>query len=328
MATKDAKKVSSGLKNVLSVIFSLIVWIGIIAGPIVFFLKNSNDIPNMKFIFGKGKNKVPKDVPYFRDIPCNKDLFRAYAIASIYKINKNKMDFLGSILLKWIKNGTARIEKKVKGIFNKETSCVVLTGKKVFENPMEEELYNMLYQASGDGILEPNEMKKYCKKNYSKVIKWYDDVIKSEVEKLGKEGKIYDTPGILARQYYIYDGLYEEALQVGGLKRYLNEYTLISDRAPIEVQLFEEYLMYAQIFGIADKVAKDFKDLYPDMVENLDYDFNDIIVINLFSTSASSSVYSGMSTAGGGGSSFGGGGGGSFGGGFGRRRRTLKCCTF
>ena len=53
--------------------------------------------------------------------------------------------------------------------------------------------------------------------------------------------------------------LKQEAIELAGLKRYLNEYTLIKERQAIEVQLFEEYLIYAQIMGIAKKVAKEFK---------------------------------------------------------------------
>ena len=43
---------------------------------------------------------------------------------------------------------------------------------------------------------------------------------------------------------------------LAGLKRYLNEYTLIKEREAIEVKLFEEYLIFGQIMGIANKVAK------------------------------------------------------------------------
>ena len=53
--------------------------------------------------------------------------------------------------------------------------------------------------------------------------------------------------------------LREQAIQIAGLKRYLKEYTLIKDRQAIEVKLFEEYLVFAQMLGIAKEVAKDFE---------------------------------------------------------------------
>ena len=81
--------------------------------------------------------------------------------------------------------------------------------------------------------------------------------------------------------------------------------------------------MYAQIFGIADEVAKQFKKLYPEIVQNMDsmgFDYDDIILINMMSASGIQGASTARSRAesyssGGGGFSSGGGGGGSFGGG-------------
>ena len=115
----------------------------------------------------------------------------------------------------------------------------------------------------------------------------------------------------------------DEAEQLMGLKNFLKDFTLINTREPIEVNLWDEYLMYAQIFGIADEVAKQFKKLYPEIVQNMDsmgFDYDDIILINMTSASGIQGASTARSRAesyssGGGGFSSGGGGGGSFGGG-------------
>ena len=84
--------------------------------------------------------------------------------------------------------------------------------------------------------------------------------------------------------------------------------------------------MYAQIFGMADEVAEQFKKLYPEVIEAMNtqnFDYGDLVFIRTLSNTgistaaaksaavARASSYSG----GGGGFSSGGGGGGSFGGG-------------
>ena len=78
------------------------------------------------------------------------------------------------------------------------------------------------------------------------------------------------------------------------------------------------------LFNIADKVAKQFKKLYPELLENNNYGYtiNDILFINMLSYSSMNTATSSMQRArnyssGGGGFSAGGGGGGSFGGGSG-----------
>ena len=81
--------------------------------------------------------------------------------------------------------------------------------------------------------------------------------------------------------------------------------------------------MDAQIFGIADEVAEQFKKLYPEIIADMDsigYDYGDIIFINTITRDGIRSASTAKSRAesyssGGGGFSSGGGGGGSFGGG-------------
>ena len=73
--------------------------------------------------------------------------------------------------------------------------------------------------------------------------------------------------------------------------------------------------MFAYIFGIADKVAKQLKELYPEVLVNNDIDYGTLVYINHISTSSVSAASSARSSSGGGGYSSGGGGGGSFGGG-------------
>ena len=117
--------------------------------------------------------------------------------------------------------------------------------------------------------------------------------------------------------------MYEEAVRFAGLKKFLTEFSRISEREPIEVNLWQEYLVYAQMFGIANEVMSQFKKLYPEIVSQMDemnYGGNYIYIVDDFSRSAYQAATTAKSEAssyssGGGGFSSGGGGGGSFGGG-------------
>ena len=288
--------------------------------------------------FGKEGKKIPKDVPYFRDIPCGKDIYRAYYIGYQYDIIKNKTDILGAIILKWLKDGLIRIEEKETGvIFKKENAVIVLTetDPEKFSESKEKELFQMLYQASKDGYLESKEFEKWCEHSYSKILSWFDKIIEREKTKLVQEGLIEEKEEVKmkifkSKKYIATYELKQEAIELAGLKRYLNEYTLIKQREAIEVQLFEEYLIFAQIMGIAQKVAKQFKDIYPEVIQQSNFTSYDYIVfINMSSHRGISAAQSAKSRAesyssGGGGFSSGGGGGGSFGGGGGGRRLPLK----
>lgn len=287
--------------KIISVIFSLLFTIFplfIIIFFITMFSKSGT-----KFSFGGTGNRVPKDVPLFRDIPCKGDVFRTYFIAYNYNLMKKKEDFLGAILLKWLKENKVKIEKKEVGkIFKKEDTCIILNSSSTFNNELEQSLHSMFYKASKDGILEEKEFEKWCSSHYSEVLGWFDKVLDYQRDILVQEGKITIEEKtsfkiFKAKTYVVDSSLMEEAKELKGLKKFLEEFTLIDKREAIEVALFEEYLIFAQILGIADKVAKQFKKLYPEIIEAYNYDFNDILLIHTISNAGISKAYSARSRA-------------------------------
>ena len=269
-----------------------------------------------KIKFGKTSKKIPKEVNYFRDIPCNKDLYKAYWISKTYKINKKDTDLLGAVLLKWLKEGKIEIKKEIKeGIFKKEKSSIVLKQNLEFELYFEQELYNMIYEASIDGVLEAKEFKRWASDNYTELYDWFKKVLDFETEKFELEGKLTK---LSHNKYETTELLLQEAIELKGLKKFLEDFSRIYEKNPIEVKLWQEYLIFAQIFGIAEKVAKDFKDIYPDIIpDNYIDDLDFVYFVSYTGMNSASSAKSRAESydSGGGGFSSGGGGFGSFGGG-------------
>lgn len=273
-----------------------------------------------------------KSAPFYRDIPCGGNVERAFYISTLYRLTNKDADFFGALLLKWLKKDIISIQpasevdnQKVNQIHNmmkvveeKRRSIILKnTGDSCdFDSQKERDIYNMMREASKDGILSQDEFEKWCNKNYNKIFKWLENVKEEERDELVNEGKITK---LKRNKYQAESALTNDAMQLAGLKRFLKEYTLIKERTPIEVKMFEEYLIYAQIFGIAKEVQKAFKDLYPDIVSESCYSsYDDINFIYMYSNSAMESAARAQANAyssGGGGFSSGGGGGGSFGGG-------------
>lgn len=335
MADKGATKYKDSNDNFLTILTNIFIWCFKIFVFIFMIseinkgIKNAaNKVGTKTFNFGPQGKVLPKDVPNYRDIPFNKDIFRTFWIAESYKLNKNKTDFLGAILLKWLKEQKISIKKVETGLIKKkEETAIDLTKEVTFDNSLELNLYNMMKEASRDGILESKEFERWCNDNYSKILSWFDKVIDSETEKLVSEGKIIVQEKtsfkiFKVKEYIIDSSLKEEAIKLKGLKNFLEEFSRIDEKEAIEVSMWEYYLIYAQILGIADKVAKQFKKLYPEIIENMEYGYTygDIMFIHMISHSGMRSATTSQQRAqsyssGGGGFSSGGGGGGSFGGG-------------
>ena len=163
------------------------------------------------------------------------------------------------------------LEQRESGkIFKKENAVIILneTNPDMIENEQEKEIFKMLYEASKDGILESKEFEKWCNVSYSRILKWFDNILDKQRDILVNEGLIIAEEKtsfkiFTSTIYTATPELKKEAIELAGLKKYLKEYTLIKDREAIEVVIFEEYLIYAQIMGIAKEVAKEFKDIYP-----------------------------------------------------------------
>lgn len=196
-------------------------------------------------------------------------------------------------------------KRKFGKIFKKEDTCIILDPNFenfYFDNIFENKLYKMFFTASKDGILEGREFEKWCSKNYDQILNWFDSVLDYERDLLIKEGKIFaqdiTTLKIFkSKKYVVNSSLMDEAKELKGLKKFLEEFTLIDKREAIEVTLFEEYLVFAQILGIAKKVASQFKKLYPELIENYNYDYDDIFLIYAISNSGISSANTARSRA-------------------------------
>lgn len=297
----------------------------IIPFAIVFIAARSSIINGYGYINNKTISK--KNTPLFRDIPCNKDIYYANTLAKLNNeifTSYKETNIFGAIILKWVKENKIRFINQTKGIFNKETSSIDLTLNPTFDNALEKELFDIMYTASKDGILDAKELENWCKTNYSKFFGLFSRIDKVTYYSLTSSNHIYKRKNKeeCKRKNVMDDTIYEESMKLYGLKLFLDEFSKIDTREVLEVHIWDEYLMFAYIFGIADKVAKQLKNLYPEILTNQDnyVDFDTLMYINHISTRSVNAASTAKSRAesyssGGGGFSSGGGGGGSFGGG-------------
>ena len=328
MANDGAKKYEVSLfekiMNVIVMILPFLIFGGVLIFIIIMIIKYSGTKKlGIKTIYID--KYIPNDVPYFREIPTNNNIDQAYWLSTLYGLNEKNTDVLGSYLLDWIRKGFITVQKRIKDGLFKDKEEQVLIFKPLNEVTLEGkelELYQMFLESTNDNILEPKEFEKWCSKNYEKFFSWFDDLLDSVSLGFEKNGllskKTYKRLCFTLTNDVIDNQLFEEAKKLKGLKKFLNDFSSIKDRSAIEVNLWQDYLIYAQIFGIAEKVAKEFKRLYPEVVTDVYYDnvvFVSYISVHSFNSANSARSAASNYSAGGGGFSAGGGGGGSFGGG-------------
>ena len=270
----------------------------------------------------KDNKKIDKNnTMMFRDIPCHKDIYYANALVMLNNFGYKETNIFGAIILKWVRQNKIAFRNE-KGVFNKETSSLDLTMSPTFDTTLEQELFDVMYKASGDGILETKELEKWCRKNYDKFFGIFKRITSEKIDDLKSAGHIYKRKdkSECKKHNVMDDTIYNDSKELYGLKLYLQEFSRMNTKEVMEVHLWDEYLMFAYIFGIADKVAAQLKNLYPEVLQNPEMDYNTVVFVNNISTRSVKAASAARSAAesyssGGGGFSSGGGGGGSFGGG-------------
>ena len=276
------------------------------------------------------KQAKSRSVTPYRDIPCGKDLVMFSRVLTDLRGDSEflKSTLISAYILKWLqKDVISVVEGPEKGIFKKtQTYKIVLTESPAILDLNERHLYNMLWEAAReDRILEKNEFQRYCKRNYSDVERWFDTVRDDGTQRLREKGLIRSErvaqKGLIPRKRNIetYTAAYNEELaRVNGFEKFLEDEDNMAEKSMIEVKLWDEYLVFAAVMGIADQVYRQAKLAVPQFDEHY-YGYDPYMAYMVASNfgeagargaAAGASSSDGSSSFGGGGSSFSGGGGG------------------
>lgn len=255
-----------------------------------------------------------KEVGWCRDIPFEGDLLQSEMVLEILGENR-KGSVAAAMILRMIHNSIIVVSKDERG--NVELSFND-NAPVAFSDESERELYDMMKEASGsDTILQRNEFKRWSKGHSSKVLVWSQN-LPLEGRRRAREASN------LAGKKFTAQGQ-RNARNLVGLRNYLNDFTLLKERGSAEAVLWKEYMVFAALFGIADKVARELKEIDPQAFEQqmaCDYDamYQTIYITRIMADSITNARVAAQTAAAGGGgmSSFGGGrgfSGGGFGGG-------------
>ena len=255
---------------------NLILYLGI-NFVIIFLIVFSVEKNRFKLIDGYDKLELPDDLPYCRDIPLL-SLEEAYFLCYLYGLVNNPSDLVGAMILKWIKED--KIVLKDNGV----NASIDMNKAVKFNNRFERKIYFKLLASSGSNyILEEKEFINFFKTD--EIINLFGNMLKHVEYTFLQKGLYKKIVFGTEYKYYLDKSLKEKAYQLAGLKNFLLDFSKINDRKGQEVSLWEDYLIYAQLMGIADKVEIQFENIYPDYNKFMKISvINNTILISLLST--------------------------------------------
>lgn len=299
---------SSLFETILGVIVTVGFWTALIWFITVFIKRK------------KAIKQFAKETGYFRDIPNNGKIDVSHYLAQTFDVSGDESLIIGALILSMINKGCIEPEKEeTAGLFGKVKESINLILIKEPDTSSELTLFNLLKESAGDdGILQEKELEKFSYKNPEKITGFVKAIKDSGEREFITLGGFSDGAGNCIK--HLSDKGKEELSEIIGLKKYLEEFTLIAEREINETIIWKEYMIYATLFGIANKVIKQFKEVYPEKLPEFEsYNRNVIIAYSYYHSmhrSAQRAIQAKRTSGGGGRASFGGGGGFS-GGGFG-----------
>lgn len=253
------------------------------------------------------RKRINDGLTWFRGIPFGGNLKKANEVMNCLRFFSTKYDgLLNAIVMRLISIGAIDVVNMPdkKGRMQQQLAINELNEEGQRQQSIVRQVHAILKEAAGDDhILQPKELKKWVRRHaYS---------LEGFVMDLKKSAKLKD---VAAQR--------EKVRELYGMRMFLKDFTLANERHAVEVKLWNEYLVWASLFGIAKQVKADMKKLNADF-STIDKQLaamdNDKIVpvisaALLSSTHRADRAIQSRNSGGGGSASHGGGGGHSGGG--------------
>ena len=239
---------------VLGMLGSLAVIIGGLIG--IFKLLNARKKKKLK--------KQMESVDYFRDAPNNGNLNVTYELGRSCGLCRDD-SLMGAYLLRLISDGS--LEPEGESDDPKQVRLRLVRPPHT-EDQYDDVFYTVLEAAAGsDGVLQPNELERYSDINVKPLSRFMDSCIREAKQTLIHngcfKGAVCNGPKDLTKEGK------RQLDEILGLKRFLLDFSLIYERGVKETVIWQDYMIYALMLGIADKVAPQIKKLYPDALPQI-----------------------------------------------------------
>lgn len=253
--------------SVLEVIVTILLSFGLPIGLIIWIRRIKMKRAEKK------RKKLAERFGYFRELPNEGMLSATYALGRMFDVCEDGA-ILATGMLRLIQLGCLTpVETQKVGFMGqtKDTISLKLTGSCHDKmNEYDEYLYTVLEGAAGsDAILQPKELERFANQN--------DKLLRAYIEKHDSAGRAYLSQKHCFKRWNIPAKLKDltpageqELGELMGFKRYLEDFSLVAERGVKEMPIWRELLSYAILFGIADQVADQMKELYPSLSLELD----------------------------------------------------------
>lgn len=210
-------------------------------------------------------NKRMKNAQYFRDAPNDGNLNVSYRLGRCSNLSEEDA-LVGTYLLRLVAQGCL---ESVEDAPDAEKVKLRLCHEPQSGNEYDDALYTILEAAAGtDGVLQPKEFEQFCSQNNIPIFRFVDSCEKNAMQTLIRGGCLKGAQCDNIKS--LTQAGQRELDELLGLKHFLLDFSLIQERGVKEAVIWQDYMVYALLLGIADQLAAQIRDLYPESVPHVE----------------------------------------------------------
>lgn len=210
-------------------------------------------------------NRRTNQVDYFRDAPNNGNLNVTHRLGAACELCRED-SLLGAYLLRLIGDGA--LEPEETGTDSPQVDLRLIRPPRN-DNAYDDAFYTILEAAAGaDGVLQAKELEQLSDRNAKPLAGFVDscrkDADRTMIRAGCYRGAVCEGVKSLTEQGQ------RQLDEILGLKRFLLNFSLIHERGVQETVIWQDYLIYAHLLGIADQVAPQIRKLYPEALPQVE----------------------------------------------------------
>ena len=245
--------ISNHISIKLIIIIASIIVVSVLIVIIISFLSRHKKVREFVGIDTVNNTELVKyeDCDYYKDIP-SYNLYKVGFLSSYFGISRNRSDLVAAFMLKWIYDGFVDVFPDDSKPFIRLNYDSLMD-----EVQLDKDLYEMLRESSVHNIIDGSKLERFASNHYLRVMTWFnmgvsntitDEFVVGNVKRINKMGKMH---------LELQQGLINEATQLLGLKKYLLNFNQVPRESALTENTYKYLLIYAELFGIGDQVAKE-----------------------------------------------------------------------
>lgn len=211
----------------------------------------------------KKENKAFADsVGYFADVPNGGNIEMTHYLARTFDISKEDSLIMGALMLSMMNKNCLELRETADTFGTAEPKLELRLLSEPDTIPERKLFYILSAAADGTGVLKEKDLEDYSYEHYKEIEAFITAAKKNGEIAFKNKGGFLKNSG--SRIKHLSDTGRSELAQVVGLRNYLEESAQMSERNIWEANLWQEYMVYATLFGSAEEVIEQLKRLYPD----------------------------------------------------------------